>query len=327
MAAIVATLAEDGIAPAAVLANSGLEEAEMRDPATRVSFRQVTAVFRNAARLATDPASALRAGARMGLTAYGMYGYGLLSSPTSSAQIEFAIKYNRVLGTPAGPVAYVREANMGIYTYDVLIASDPTSDLYRFALEFAYSAKLTLGRDLCGSEFLFDGLRAACPEPAHASLYREWFRCPVEFDCPSNEVLVDRRWSEFTARMPDPFTHESVRSLCHQLLVDLDHSGGMASLVRRTLVERMPWRFPTVDTMANELSVHPRALRRLLEHEGTTYKDLLADVRCRLAIEYLRNTRITTEEIASRLGYSDAANFRRAFSQWTGKTPSEYRGM
>lgn len=46
-----------------------------------------------------------------------------------------------------------------------------------------------------------------------------------------------------------------------------------------------------------------------------------------MAIEYLRHTRMTNEDIASRLGYSDAANFRHAFARWTGKSPSEYRRL
>jgi len=46
----------------------------------------------------------------------------------------------------------------------------------------------------------------------------------------------------------------------------------------------------------------------------------------RLAIEYLRKTEMTNEEIASRLGYSEASNFRHAFLRWTGKNPSEFRG-
>jgi AraC-like DNA-binding protein len=71
--------------------------------------------------------------------------------------------------------------------------------------------------------------------------------------------------------------------------------------------------------------MHPRALRRRLEAEGASYRDLLADVRMRLAVEYLRKTQMTNEEIARRIGYSDAANFRHAFARWTGKRPSEFR--
>jgi AraC-like DNA-binding protein len=71
--------------------------------------------------------------------------------------------------------------------------------------------------------------------------------------------------------------------------------------------------------------MYTRALRRKLEAEGTSYRELLAEVRMRLAIEYLRKTSMTSEEIASRLGYSDAANFRHAFIRWTGKSPSDFR--
>ncbi|HZT56575.1 MAG TPA: helix-turn-helix domain-containing protein [Burkholderiaceae bacterium] len=207
----------------------------------------------------------------------------------------------------------------------MLLTPDPSDDLYRFALEFGYSAHLTLSRDLYGSEFSLVALHASCPAPAHASMYSALFGCPVHFGHRSDEVVIDLAWSAVAAGMPDPVTHEAVREICQQFEVDLAHSGGTASIVRRTLVEQMPWRFPTIDAMATALEMHPRTLRRRLESDGTSFKDLLSEVRRRLAIEYLRRTRMTTEEIASRLGYSDAANFRHAFARWTGRTPHEYR--
>ena len=77
--------------------------------------------------------------------------------------------------------------------------------------------------------------------------------------------------------------------------------------------------------MAAQLSVHPRTLRRKLEAEQITYRRIIAEVRMKLAIEYLRNTEMTNEEIAARLDYSDAANFRHAFARWTRKSPSGFR--
>ncbi len=325
IAAVVATLAEDGIAPAAALAGSGIDESALENAATRICYHQVATVFRNAARLATGPTTAFRAGTRMHLTAYGMYGYGLLSSPTHPDQVEFTLKYNRSMGPVAGPVAFSLQDGMAVYTYEVLLTPDPHDDLYRFALEFAYSAQLTMSRDLYGQGFGFAALHASCDAPAHAGVYPSLFGCPVEFGHRHDEVLIDPAWCGLPRRMPDPVTHAAVRDICQQILADRVHAGSTASLVRRTLVEQMPWRFPTIETMADALSLHPRTLRRRLESDGTTYRDLLSDVRCRLAIEYLRRTRMTTEEIASRLGYSDAANFRHAFAPWTGKTPHEYR--
>ena len=43
-------------------------------------------------------------------------------------------------------------------------------------------------------------------------------------------------------------------------------------------------------------------------------------------IAYLRDTSMSLEDIAYRLRFSDAANFRHAFKRWTGKSPGEYRG-
>jgi AraC-like DNA-binding protein len=49
------------------------------------------------------------------------------------------------------------------------------------------------------------------------------------------------------------------------------------------------------------------------------------DVRCSLAIEYLKTTIMSTDDIALLLGFSEPTNFRRAFKRWTGKTTRDYR--
>jgi AraC-like DNA-binding protein len=324
IAAVVDTMAEDGVAPSAVLAGSNLDEATLRDPATRVSYRQIATVFGNAARLARAPAVALRAGARMHLTAYGMYGYALLSSPTRDDALDFAVKYLRAMG-PIADFTYTRERDVGLFRYDPLLSPDPNDPLYRFSLAFTYAAHQTLSRDLYGVAFRFSDVRVAFAAPADAPAYADAFGCPVRFGEPVNELRVDAAWIERAPPLPDAVTHAMAREMCQQFLADLTRAGGYASMVRRALVERMPRCFPSIDAMARALSMAPRTLRRRLEAEGTSYRDLLADVRRGLAIEYLRKTRMTNEEIANRLGYSDAANFRHAFVRWTGKSPHEYR--
>lgn len=325
VAAVVATLVEEGIAPGQTLAGSGITGEDLGQPSTRVSYEQVAAVFRNAVRLAPGPTIAFRAGIRMHLTAYGMYGYGLLSSPTHADLMDFVIKYNRVMGPVAGPVAYLCEDGVAVHPYEVLLSSEPDDALYRFALEFAFAAHLRLGRDLFGPSFGFSALRVRFPEPDDLSAYRTLFRCPATFGQARNELCVGAPWIGHPSRLPDTVTHAMVSEMCQQVLADLPRMGGVSSVVRRTLIDHMPWRFPTIEPMAAELSIHPRTLRRRLESEGTTYRSILADVRRVLAIEYLRTTRMTTEEIAERLGYSDASNFRHAFVRWTGHSPQDYR--
>ena len=325
VAAVVATLAETGVSPTQALAGSDLDEEALQSSTTRVSYEQVATVFRNAVRLGTHPATALRAGARMHITSYGMYGYGLLSSPTRGDLIDFILKYNRVMGPVAGPVAYQRDPTVGHYTFEVLLSSDPTDELYRFALEFAFAAHLRLGRDLLGPDFILGGLRARYREPAHVAIYRELFDGEILFDQAENSLQVAAPWIDHSPGLPDPITHAMVAETCQQVLDELPSWSGVASEVRKALIEHMPWRFPTIESMARQLSLHPRTLRRRLEAEGTSYRDVLAAVRMDLAIGYLRKTRMTNEEIATRLGYSDSANFRHAFVRWTGKSPSSFR--
>lgn len=69
-----------------------------------------------------------------------------------------------------------------------------------------------------------------------------------------------------------------------------------------------------------------RTLRRRLEAEGTSFQDIVDDVRSSLAMEYLKTTRMSTNDIAMLLGFSDAADFRRALKRWTGKGAEELRG-
>jgi len=324
IAAVVDTLLEEGVSPAQALDGSGLDEPALRASATRVSYGQVATVFRNALRLCTRPALAVRAGARMHVTAYGMYGYALLSSRLCAEVLDFSSRYRRVIG-PLADLFYDRQQAPGVCRFEPLLSSDPGDPLYRFALEFTCAAHLTITRDLFGSAFGCEALRVAYPAPADAAQCSALLGCAMQFGQARNELHFDPAWADRAPQLHDPITHEMAREVCQRFLSELPYCGGTAAAVRRTLFEQMPWRFPHLDSMAQELSVEPRTLRRRLEAQGTTYREILADVRRTLALDYLRKTRMTTEDIASRLGYSDAANFRHAFLRWTGKTPHEYR--
>ena len=83
--------------------------------------------------------------------------------------------------------------------------------------------------------------------------------------------------------------------------------------------------YHNIERIAARLRMSSRTLRRRLTEEGVSFQDLQRDARQRFAIAYLRETNMSIEDIADQLGFSDAANFRRAFKQWTGRVPSSYR--
>ena len=323
VAAIIAVLAQDGIPAAEALSGSGIAESRLLAPATRISYKQMLTVIRNALRLSPDPAFALRAGQRMHLTAYGVFGYALLSSPTHAASADLAAKYYRVMG-PVADLEFIQEDDTAICVYEPILSHDHTDELYRFAMEFHFASQVTVYGDLYGPSFRFSGARAAYAAPVHARAYKTILQCPVLFDQARNELRFDAVRMKDPMVYANPITNAMVSDMCEQSLVEVIMGGGVASDIHRILVEH-PGRFPDIDAMAVELGLNERTLRRKLEAENTSYRQVLAEVRMRLAIEYLRKTPMTNEEIAARLGYSDAANFRHAFTRWTNKHPSDFR--
>jgi AraC-like DNA-binding protein len=322
IAAIVAELAEQSIDPTAVLEGTNLVQSQLDSHTTKVSYRQLDLVIQRALKLTNDPTIALRAGERMHVTAYGMYGYALLSSATHAEARDFAARYIRVVG-PFCDFRISHEDNGVVrVSFEPLHWPDPADDMHRFAVEFALAAHLTATRDRVGPHFAFSRVMLDYQAPDYAKAYDRLFECPVQFGqhgCGYEHIRDDR-----PIRLADPRTHAMAREMCEQLLEEVNQAGGIAAEIRRILIEQ-PGRYPSIEAIAEKLEMYPRALRRKLEAEGTSYRDLLAEVRMRLAIEYLRKTQMTNEEIAGRLGYSDAANFRHAFMRWTGKNPSDFR--
>ena len=73
------------------------------------------------------------------------------------------------------------------------------------------------------------------------------------------------------------------------------------------------------------LNMSTRTFRRRLKSEAASFQSLLNDVRVKHARRYLQDTNLSVETIAVSLGFNDASNFRRAFIQWTGQSPAEWR--
>jgi AraC-like DNA-binding protein len=322
LSAITAELSEQGIPASTALAGTGLSAKQLDSHVTKISYRQIDIVIGNALRVSKDPAIALLAGQRMHITAYGMYGYAMLSSATQAEARDLSTRYHRVTG-PLCDLSISENGQNIIVTIEPILPPS-TSDRNRFAIEFALAANLRVIKDRAGEAFGFSRVVLDYPAPPHTAAYSDLFNCPVLFEQPYCGYQHGRDNSALA--LADSRTCAMARAMCEQMLNEINSSGGVAADIKRLLIER-PGNFSRIDAVAGKLGMHPRALRRKLEAEGTSYRGLLADVRMRLAIEYLRKTDLINEEIAGLLGYSDASNFRHAFMRWTGKSPSKFRAL
>ena len=108
-------------------------------------------------------------------------------------------------------------------------------------------------------------------------------------------------------------------------LAELDIDESTSARVRCALTELIPGGACTVEDVAAKMGMSKRTLQRKLREEQTTFQKQLNNTREMLALHYIRNTDISTNDIAYLLGYQELNSFLRAFAVWTGMSVTEYK--
>ena len=161
-------------------------------------------------------------------------------------------------------------------------------------------------------------------KPADVSAYESFFRCQLQFGAQYNAFLFD---SEDVLR-PLPTADTELMALNEAVvgryITSLDKDR-IDIQIHRKLIELLPNGRVTLEDLADALHASVRTIQRRLEEQGTTYEKLLSQIRLDLAKGYLRDSRHTLTDITYLLGYSDQANFGRAFRRWTSVSPRQFR--
>jgi AraC-like DNA-binding protein len=323
IAALVEVLSEQGIAPEDSLNGSGVEADKIYDASALTSVRQYGAVCRNAISLSCSPATPFIVGSRLHLAAYGMYGYALMSCLSLRDYFRLGVKYHR-LATPTLTIEWTEYADEGIWTFPDAFISGHSRELSQFLIEQQFTQHVTHLQDVAGHTCPPTKACFAYPAPAHAEVYSEYLGCPCYFDEPQCELHYDNGILEQKPQLAHRLTATLLQETCDRLIGQAKTSVGVSGEVYQVLM-RKPGEFPGMEVVADVLKMTSRTLRRRLEAEGTSFVAIVDDVRCSLATEYLKTTSMSTDDIAMLLGFSDAANFRRALKRWTGKGPGELR--
>ncbi len=131
-------------------------------------------------------------------------------------------------------------------------------------------------------------------------------------------------WPVLTA---EPALHAELCKLGDSMLRTLQQSETISSRVQQWLAPRMHGQAPTLEDAADALSLPAWTLRRRLQAENTSYRDLLDQMRHQLSLGHLSDNQLSLGEIAFTLGFSSSGAFQRAFKRWTGETPGRYREL
>ena len=112
-----------------------------------------------------------------------------------------------------------------------------------------------------------------------------------------------------------------------QLLSERLSAAGFRSVVENQLLGALPSGRVHAAIVAEQLGMSERSFRRQLAQEGTSFSEVLDQLRQRLVLQYLRDERVSLQQIAWLLGYSEIGAFNHAFKRWTGTSPGRARKL
>ncbi|MCH8543810.1 MAG: AraC family transcriptional regulator [Alcanivorax sp.] len=316
--------AERGLPVARCLAGTGITEAMLADPGAEITAQQELLVVGNLlAHLGHGPGPGIEAGRRYHLTSYGIWGFGLVSSPSLRSATELGIRYLDL--TFAFARIWLEEE--GGEARLCLDAGHLDETVRTFLLERDAAAIAVLQTELLGRALPLRRMTFPHPAPADTAPYRDHFGVLPTFDPSSTGTQVLSAFDAALLDQPlpqaDALTRRLCEDQCRQLLEKRRSRTGVAGEVRSLLLQQ-PEQMPDMEQVAAALSVTSRTLRRRLLGEGTAFRALVDEVRQTLAEEMLRAGGFTVEQVADRLGYAEVASFIHAFRRWTGTTPGAF---
>ncbi len=157
-------------------------------------------------------------------------------------------------------------------------------------------------------------------------LYLQALGCHTRFHAAHTQVTIPATWASETNLNYDP-----VIWFISNLRVDseigfFDRSGKVQAL--QVLIREMRGKDgkpPKLEEVARRSGLPPRSFNRVLQNEGTTFRELVETVQKNRARELLCDPQLPVSSISDMLGFSEQSSFGRSFRRWFGSSPSEFR--
>lgn len=311
-----------GVGENDILANTGIDRRVADDPQCLVRMEQYCGVFENMARLDYPGGVGLEVGLSSELTQFGVLGRAAAVCDSARGSMEdLWMRFGGRMGMVAIPEIAEERGGTVTIAFSMPAMSEPAQ---RFCIEETLCNFLRMGERVSGERATFGQIQLAYPEPSYAHRYSEIFRCSVRFRAPCTAVVVDRSWFERPLATRDEALKDFYMHYLGRLEQQIRGRSSLPDRAREALLRCPARSLLSLPALAEQLDVSTRSLSRALKDEGTTYRDLVEEVRMLALSRSLEATRRSAKELAFEAGYRDVNAFRRAFKKWTGRTVGEY---
>lgn len=258
-------------------------------------------------------------GLQMSVSAHGYLGFAAMSAPTLRDALSLAIQY-----APIRTTALALRLDVGRSSAALVIDECIDLGTARDAVLLTLLVGVwQMGNTLLRREVTESVVEVVFPEPAYYARFRRE-QPRVRFGQPANRLVFDAALLEQPLASADPASLRLAQEQCDRLLDSFATRSPFVDRVRSLLLRRDRG-VRSLEELAEGMKLSPRTLRRRLAAARVSFSELLEETRRDRALVLLRSPQISTKDVAEQLGYSNVANFMRAFRRWTGQTPAAFR--
>lgn len=318
-------LRSQGVDVAQLLRMAGIEDARFKDHDASLQPFEVDAFIASARQLTGRTDLGFEMGRLIKMTSHDLLGYGMLSCRTVDGVLRLVVRHYHLM-IETFKLRYQRSGARGeaVYTPATSMPLETLRFYYELlALAHQIQVHMILGEHTPPYDFYL-----AMPEPPHVARYLALAPARFHFDeraLPGVRVVMGADLLDSPLPLANPRVVEDVDERCGALgqrppASDEGWGDYVTMMLRETQGELV-----TLDDLARRINISTRTIDRYLKKENLQFRDLSQQVRFERARELLAEPGATVAQVALSLGFSDAANFSRAFRRVMGVSPSAYQ--
>lgn len=310
-----------GLDPLPLYAATGLTEDNASDPEMRVPVTAAFAVLAHIARSLDEPSLPIRLSSARRIEDLHILGFLIMTSETSREAFERLIRYAGLLTDSSRWVM-----DIGRTDFTLRIEREGPRTLgHRLSNELAVGSLFQTTRTIANSGLVPLRVVFRHSAPADTTAHSRFFGTAVEWAGGFDGITMPIELLDASPQTGNPELGAYLERQAQARLAAFGTASTIATRVREVIVNELPDGPPSMTRVAKRLGQSERTIRRYLEDEGTSFRDVLDAVRKVRAAELLPDRSIPLSQVAFLLGFSDQPAFSRAFRRWFEQSPTEYR--
>lgn len=303
-----------------LLIRAGVERSDLVDPEARIPLKVALEESDICAQTMGDPAFSIHEVMYAEPGDAGLYEYLSLSAATLGESIAIAAKYLPLL-SDAAEISLVVDTDYAVWRHRLTIDAPGPASAHEFVVSsFILSSRRALGFASPPIEIHF-----VHEKPTYLAEYEKLFQAPIRFGMQYNQIIMPRVALDLPLVTADPSLHSILTRVADSFMETLALRPAFTQRVKNVIRARIEVGSFELKDIAKKLHMSERTLRRRLQNEGSTYGDLVEEIRKSMSQALLTRTDLAITDIAKKVGFSDPSAFYRCFKQWYGVAPAQYR--